>query len=579
MTRLMRRSFCAAAAVAFLLIGSALAQSVPPPSSPLPRVTPEEEPKIAPPIARPPAAAPSPAEADQQIEITAVQFDGATRYSDQDLQARFAGLLNTKRPLGDFITAVRQLEADYHTAGFFLTRVWGTAEASPAGTILKVRILEGYIDNVKLDGDVGPAATLVYGYLQHLTEAKPLDAATLERYVLLAKNIPGITVEPILRPMKDVPGAVELVAKLERKPVDATLSDDNRGPSTVGPNEMLATVSGNAFTSLGDRTTLTLFNTPFDNEELFGQIAEDLLLGTEGIKLSGYLGYGVLEPGSILRPAQYKSRILLAGLSLEDPIIRSRALSTYLLGAFDVSNAIVDEQDFTPTVPHRVSKDDLRIFRVGVRVNFQDTLLGPALPGANIVEFKAHAAADALFGGTTDATPFPARPREQYDFKKLTARTVRTQDLYQWPVTKFSLETGIAGQWTDDILPPSEKFFLGGLDFGRGFYNGEVTGDRAVTGKIQLQLDDQFTASAIGETVPVDLRYYGFYDIGQIWDIRSTGDPSYHIESIGIGTEANLTEHLTLQLEGVQRFTLRPSGENTAPERERAVFFSIVTRY
>jgi hypothetical protein len=287
----------------------------------------------------------------------------------------------------------------------------------------------------------------------------------------------------------------------------------------------------------------------------------------------------VLEPGALLRPAQYKSRLLLSGIGVEYPIVRSRALSLWALGNFDISNAIVDEQDFTPGVSHRVSKDDLRIFRLGLRTDFQDALLGTGRPGADIAEFKIHAATADLFGGTTSATPFPARPKEDYDFRKVTGRLLRTQDLYDWAVTKLSLETGITGQWTTDILPPSEKFFLGGVDFGRGFYNGEVTGDRAVAGKIQLQLDDQFKATLIDESHDVTVRYYGFYDIGQVWDIRATGDPSHHLESIGLGLESTVTSHLTLQLEGVNRFTLRPTGTATSTEREHAVFFSIITRY
>jgi hemolysin activation/secretion protein len=431
------------AACAVALVVAALAwcdrvrAQIPPPSSPIPRVTPEQQPKIEPPLATPPSAVPAAGpEADQEVEIDSAVFDGSTRYGDAELQTRFAPLLHTKRTLRDVIEAVRQLESDYHAQGYFLTRVWGAVDQSPNGNVLKVNVLEGYVGSVKLDGDIGPAGTLVYGYLQHLTESRPLDSATLERYVLLAKNVPGITVEPILRPLKDEPGAVELVAKVDRKPVDASISDDNRGPSTLGPNEMLVNVSANSFTSLGDRTTLTVFNTPFDNEEIFTEGSEDFFIGTEGLKASAYLGYGLLEPGSILRPAQYKSRLLLAGFGAEYPVIRSRALSLYVLGNFDVSNAIVDEQDFTPNVGHRVSKDDLRIFRFGVRTDFQDTIFGVDLPGANIAELKIHGATPALFGATRSSTPYSARPKEDYNFRKLTARFLRTQDLYDWTMVR-----------------------------------------------------------------------------------------------------------------------------------------------
>ncbi len=38
----------------------------------------------------------------------------------------------------------------------------------------------------------------------------------------------------------------------------------------------------------------------------------------------------------------------------------------------------------------------------------------------------------------------------------------------------------VSGQVSDSVLPASEKFFLGGLRYDRGYYSGEVTGDNAV---------------------------------------------------------------------------------------------------
>jgi hemolysin activation/secretion protein len=555
------------------------AQALPPTVSPIPRETPQPPPQILPPLVPPPAAAPPAAEVEQIIELSSLKIEGATRYSEAQLLARFAPLLHRKRPLAEITQAVRELENDYHKEGFFLTRVRGVISAAPEGNVLDVRVLEGYVGSVKLDGDIGPAGTLVYDYLQHLTEFRPLNAAELERYVLLAKNVPGVEVVPVLRPLKDEPGAVELVAKVSLRRIDAMVQDDDRGPATLGPNELLVTASLNSLTSLGDRTTVSIFNTPFDNEEVFGQLSEDVLVGSEGLKLGAYIGYGVLEPGSILRPAQYKSLLFLTGVQAEYPVVRTRALTVRLVGNFDVSNTIVDEQDFTPSVPHLVSKDDLRIFRAGTRTDFQDTLLGPLLPGANLAELKLHLGVDDLFGGTKGSAPFLARPKEDPNFRKLTAKLVRTQQLYAWPVSRLELITGAAGQWTDDVLPPSEKFFLGGTEFGRGFYNGEVTGDRAVTGKIQLQLADQVTTEALGDPKQIGLDYYLYYDIGQIWDLRPTGDPSEHVESLGLGIQADLTEHVSLQVEGTERFTRRPTGTNTNREREHALFFGIIGRY
>jgi hemolysin activation/secretion protein len=568
-------------------IGSSHAQSIlprlPPPdtapleTSPVPRVLPEEPPKIAPPMIRP-SEPPSLAGQGEIVEISSVDVVGSTVYPAADIESRFASFLNQQTPIGTITEAVQKIETAYHDDGYFLTRVRGVIEPSAAGNVLTIHVTEGYISAVKIDGDIGPAAALIYGYLKHLEDARPLNSDTLERFVLLAKNVPGVNVQPLLVPSKDEPGAVQLVAQVDRKPFDATLTDDNRGPRTVGPNELLVEVAGNSFTSLGDRTSLILYNTPFDNEELFGQASEDFFVGTEGLKLSGYLGYGVLVPGDILRVAGYKSRLLLGDVAAEYPVIRTRGLSLYLTGNFDISNSIIDEQEFDPTASHRASKDDLRILRIGVKADFQDVILGPSFAGANSASLQIHRGLPEVFGGSDGGALYVARPKEIYDFTKITALLDRTQNLYSWAASSLAAELAATGQWTRDILPPSEKFFLGGAQFGRGFYNGEITGDRAVEGKIELQFNDGYDLP--WDFLPhVPVQYYGFYDTGQAWNTRASGDPSRHIESVGVGIHADLTTHISVQVETVHRFTRRPTGDNTSPEAAQVAYFRIVGKY
>jgi hemolysin activation/secretion protein len=50
-----------------------------------------------------------------------------------------------------------------------------------------------------------------------------------------------------------------------------------------------------------------------------------------------------------------------------------------------------------------------------------------------------------------------------------------------------SIQGLAAGQWTNDILPQAEKFYLGGNRLGRGYYAGQVTGDRAWAVSMELQ--------------------------------------------------------------------------------------------
>ena len=547
-------------------------------TSPIPGVLPGTEPKITPPPALPAAPAPG-AEGGPAIRISDVKIDGGTVYGAEALDKIFKGLRDGAATQGQVIDAINRLQIKYREDGYFLTKVSGTLENAPDGGVaLVVHIIEGYISSVKLDSTIGPVGNLIYAYLKHLEGIKPLRITDLERYVLLSQNVPGISIRTILKAAKDQSGAVELIAELERKKFDGYIIDDNRGPKTAGPNELLIGLSANSFTSLGERSQIIVYNTPFDDEELFGQASFESMIGAQGLKLKTFAGYGILKPGDILRPAGYKSRLLLAGLDAEYPVIRTRALSLYLDGAFDISQSAIDLNDFTPTADHRASTDNLRILRFGARADIPDSIHGAAYSAADSVNFRVHHGIPELFSGTGNGSARPARPNEVHDFTKLTLELQRTQQLYSWADSTLQLYLAANGQWTSDILPPSEEIFLGGAQYGRGFYNGEVTGDRAVVGTVELRFNDRLEMALFGISAKIGLQYYAFYDDGQSWSL-SKGDLSHHLESGGLGVRAQLTENLSAQLEGVKRFTRRPTGTNTSLEPAQALFFRISSQF
>ena len=158
------------------------------------------------------------------------------------------------------------IEAD----GYILTVVRGEIQSVNGRPVFVLRAIEGYISEVKLDGDIGPAGTLVYEFLEHLTWIRPVNNADLERYLLLVQDIPGVSVRAVLRRAAE-PGAVELVAQLSRKPFSAFAQYDNLGSNEAGPNEMLLRGATNSFTRFGEQFEAIFYNT-FNREQLFGQV-------------------------------------------------------------------------------------------------------------------------------------------------------------------------------------------------------------------------------------------------------------------------------------------------------------------
>jgi hemolysin activation/secretion protein len=550
-------------------------EAIPTQRSPLPGVEQPAVPQIMPPRAQ--EAVPEESNDPTPVTLTAIVFEGASVYSRARLEAEIGGLHPGRATLGQVLTAIRRLQYRYRADGYILTKVSGKLVPGLQGYTLRVQVVEGFIGAVKLSGNVGPVGNKVYAYLSVLTTQRPLTEKALERAVLLCEDIPGVAVRTILRPSKDEPGAVTLVAQVTRRQFDVYASLDNRGSRATGPEEFVLDAAVNSLTSLGDRTEIVLFNTPFDREEVFGQVSESVLLGSSGLKLRGYFGYGELEPGDTLKPLDYRSRILLSGLSLEYPILRTRALSSSATLLFDLTHAVVDANVSSPDAT-RLSKENLRVLRIDSHTLVQDSLLGATRLGANDIDVQVSQGVPGLFGGTPNGYVPAARLGEQRDFTKATMALSRSQYLGGWGTDSLGLYVALAGQATGSVLPPSEKFFLGGTQFGRGFYSGELSGDNAIAGSIELQWNMQRTSPSYAFALPLDLQLYAFYDGGQVWDMPTpdvrTG-LDRHLDSLGIGVRSTIAAHYFVQLEGVDRLTRRPDPSETDNEKTLALFFRV----
>ena len=69
-----------------------------------------------------------------------------------------------------------------------------------------------------------------------------------------------------------------------------------------------------------------------------------------------------------------------------------------------------------------------------------------------------------------------------------------------WDGASVGLMGLFTGQWSGDILPPSEQFYLGGSQYTRGYYSGQVPGDKALAATVELQLNTGFETTLFGKS-------------------------------------------------------------------------------
>jgi hemolysin activation/secretion protein len=557
-----------------MLSPAALAQAAATPvapltTSPIERALPEAQPRAVPPLLPTPAPGAPEVPAGPPITVQAVDIRGATAYTPGELEPYYSGIIGKSVPLGQISAVLQQIQSKYRNDGYVLTVVRGTVEPVDGRSTLRIRVVEGFISDVKIDGDIGPAGILVYNFLNKLTSIRPVNIADIERALLLAQDVPGVSVRAVLRPGTGEAGAVELVGQVGRKPFGGFVQYDNRGAPFAGPHELLVGAQANSFTSAGERTEVILYDTPFNKQQMFGQAAIEGFAGSSGLKLRTYAGYGPSEPGGPLGQAGFRSRLLIAGASAAYPIIRTRPLSLNVSLAFDISRAEISNlSDPTTGDRQRQSLDELRIVRLGETLDFQDQTFGTGLVSANTVAFTLHEGLSGLGASTTGD-----RPGTRLDFFKLTGELTRVQNLFSVGGALVALKLSAGGQYTGDILPSNEKYFLGGTKFGRGFFSGEITGDRAAGTTAELQLN-----TSTDWPVRLGLQPYLFYDNGWAWNL-APGDLDQHVESAGIGIRISFTTQFSLELEGAHRFTRHPTGQDVSREGSEAGLVTFIARF
>ncbi|MDE1905742.1 MAG: ShlB/FhaC/HecB family hemolysin secretion/activation protein, partial [Rhodospirillales bacterium] len=505
------------------------------------------------------------------IPVRSASIIGATAFAPARLNKIIAGLAGQSVPLSKLAADRAALVALYRNHGYILSTV--TLDVDAAGNVRFV-VTEGYITNVKLSKDIGPAGSMVLGFLQHLTNQRPLSEATLERWLLLAQQVPGVAVHAVLQSDNGDPGALTLVAEVSKQTVSGLVTADNRSFNETGPAEGLLVLDVNSLTSLGDQTEFSFYHTS-GNTDNFGQVSESFFIGTSGLRARFYGGSGRAHPGGVLGSVGYQSQVSVFGGELSYPVIlrRNQNLSVHL--------RLDAEQNTISTAGTVTSTDSLRAARLNTQYAWQDLLAGNTRNALNVFDIQASQGLP-FFGSSADGrtTPPGGRASAKFDFWKINGSISRVQTLFSpWQTADVALRTEVGGQYTPDVLPSVEEFYLGGTRFTRGYYSGEVVGDKAAYATAELQLNTGTDFTLFHYDFDLGAQFYGFYDWGETWSNLPT-DLNHKIASTGGGVRLGLTNNMELDGEVTHRLVTRltPAATNVAPLSDTTIYWGVTAR-
>jgi hemolysin activation/secretion protein len=575
-----RNAVCSCALVAGLgavLVGPRGAAAQPAPtqflqSSPLPHIAPPETPKLGAGLPNFTAPGVEGAVPAAQIQIGTVTVIGATAFPPGDLNRITAGLAGTSQPLSRIEAARRALVGLYRRHGFVLSTV--SLDIDAQGDVRFI-VTEGHIVAVKLSADIGPAGTTVLAFLNHLTAERPVNEASLERWLLLAQQIPGVAVHAVLQADSDDPGALTLIAEVSRQAESGLVTADDRAFKSTGPVEALAVADLNAVTSFGDQTEVSLFHTS-GNTDNFAQASESFFLGDRGLRFKIYAGVGRGDPGGVLRIVDYQSLLHVYGAQLSYPALLRRNQALNITLHLDGVDNLVD------TSHVRTSFDSVRAARLAVQYAVQDLLLGDTRQGVSVFNIQESQGLPIL-GASPDRRPIgeAGRLNQRTDFWKVNGSAARNQTLcapFGDATVALRLEGG--GQYSSDILPSSEEFDLGGSRFTRGYYSGEVSGDKALYGTAELELNTGTDVNLFSLPIELGAQFYTFYDVGETFT-NLQFESNHRLASFGAGVHLGVTRYVEVDGEIDRRLVTRLNPQNTTalPVSDTVIYWGVTARY
>ncbi len=487
-------------------------------------------------------AAPPGAERVRMI-LRKLEIVGATVYSKEALKGLYGDLLDTEISVQRLFQIAESIQKKYRSAGYLLTRVIVPAQTAKDG-VFQLRVIEGFISKVTIEGDIGSVLRRVQVYLDQLTRAQPVNNRDLERYLLLVTDIPGVTAAGILRPDKNKFGASELVVKATRKPFEGSLFANNRGSKFTGPKRIAISVQENAATAFGERVELFLFAAE-DNEQKFGQLTYEQLVSNEGMKFGVSAAAGPSEPGYTLEDLNLETESRSARVFFTYPVMRSRSKNLYIKGGFDAIRSTVE---FTNTI---TSRDRLRVVYVDTSYEFEDQFSGQSTVGLGLRQ-GLH-----ILGASKTGDDKLSRSAGQSDVTVLQARGKRYQPL----TDEFGFFFTTNAQYAFDSLLADEEFSVGGELFGRGYDPAELKGDHGIGFTAEARYSKRSKSGLLN-----GYQAYGFYDLGSVWN-KDSGQGRDSLASVGMGVRMRIKNIFFLDLEVAKPLTKTPTTENNKDPR------------
>ena len=484
------------------------------------------------PVATPAAAtARSTAPEGPTVRVASFAFTGNTIISAEALSALVQGYQGRDLSIDELNEATAVIQAAYREKGYFLAQAFLPAQ-KPVDGVVTVRIVEGQVGATKVNLQPGTRVSQAQadGYMALLPSGTVISERGVERPLLLLSDLPGVSVNSVLKPGA-TPGSADLVVDVSNKgnAVGGNVFLDNHSSKFTGQYRLGLNVEARSVLGFGEVMNLTAMQS-FGGSNPAGEtkvarLGLVLPLGNLGTKASfNYTDFDY-EVGGTFASARPLGVARVASMLVQHPYIRSRNATHFFHGGFD--HKLVD--DFSAGVS--TNRRELKVYHLGLNGDFRDNLGGGGLNSYSI---------RTTFGENKIKTPSALSSDQTVNglgtngnFTKVGLQYLRLQKLSFG--AGHALMLSARAQLAMDNLDGSEKVSLGGPNAVRGFSVGAASADDVFLGTIEYR----YTVPGLnwlGGSVTLSSFYdHGSAKLNHKPAANMTAANRYTLSSLGVG--------------------------------------------
>ena len=424
------------------------------------------------------------------VTVKSFRFVGNTLLSSATLAPAVAGSLN--RPL-DFnqLQAVAAVVANIYREAGWIVRAYLPQQDIKDG-VVTIQIVEAIFGGTTIKGETPPRIhreQLMRIFESQQATGQPLNADKLDRALLLADDLPGVTVAGTLHEGVQT-RETDLDLKLGEEPLTAgEIGIDNTGARSTGIDRLTATLNFDSPLKQGDLFSSNFIHTQGSD---YLRLDGNLPVGSNGLRMgmnASHLDYRLVAPEFVALNANGTSDTI--GFEATYPLIRSRIKNLYL--NVNADNKAFNNLSSSATTTHYTDN----VLTFALEGNLFDNTWGGGASSASLGLIEGN----LNLNGSPNQSGDASTTQSAGHYNKLHFAASRQQAI----TDDVTIYAALSGQVAHKNLDSSEKFYLGGSTGVRAYPSNEGGGSEGKLVNLELRY-----------RLPQGFNLTEFYDYGHV---------------------------------------------------------------